>query len=63
MGSREDDDYWNDKYAEASRHDHDYEGWIEKRHNRKDAPVPEVFGDVVEQMEQLQKSEAESFWE
>ncbi|UUU23314.1 hypothetical protein [Streptomyces sp. DSM 40750] len=40
-----------------------YEGWIEKRHNRKDAPIPEVFGGVVEQMAQLRESEAESFWE
>ena len=40
-----------------------YEGWQEKRHNRKDAPVPEMFGDVVEQIEQLQKKEGENFWE
>ncbi|GAA3796513.1 hypothetical protein GCM10022403_032940 [Streptomyces coacervatus] len=40
-----------------------YEDWMAYRHNRKDAPVPEMFGDVVEQIAELQKSEAESFWE
>jgi len=39
-----------------------YENWTEGRHNRKDAPVPEMFGDVVEQMKQLRKKENEDFW-
>lgn len=40
-----------------------FENWLVGKHNRKNAPVPEMFGDVVEQMAQLQESEAESFWE
>lgn len=39
-----------------------YEDWMAYRHSRKDASVPEVFGDVVKQMEQLQKRESEDFW-
>ena len=40
-----------------------YEGYVERRHQRNNRPVPEMFGDVVEQIAELQKSEADSFWE
>lgn len=40
-----------------------YEGYVERKHIRNDRPVPEMFGDVVEQMARRQKKEDESFWD
>jgi len=38
------------------------EDWLVTKHSRKGAPVPEMFGDVTEQISQLQKKQDEEFW-
>lgn len=40
----------------------DFEDWQVTRHNRKNAPVPEMFGDVAEQIRKLQGQGEDDFW-